>query len=317
MGNTIGWKARQILPGFILLASVAFGQTDADGIMMRKSQLCSGVMYTAGHWDHYWEGLHERTNENIGTVSTHMVSVMSIYGITSKVNVLAAVPYVSTKASDGQLHGMKGFQDLSVWLKYLPLQMKVGHGKLSLFLVGGVSVPLSDYNPDFLPLALGLHSRTMTLRTMVDYQVNNFFATISGSYTARDNVRLFRNSYYTTEMHYTNEVRMPDAGQLMVSGGLRSKRVIAEIVAANMITLGGFDITKNNMPFPSNKMNALSVGGNLKYYFKNLKGLSVNGSANFVVDGRNVGRTKSYGAGAFYVMNFKKNQPKFPNGNTQ
>ena len=313
----MSWKAGQILLGFMLASSIAVAQTDADGIMMKKQQICNGITYSYSSWDHYWEGTHKRINDNFGTVSSQSLAAVTNYGITDKLNVLASVPYVTTKASAGQLHGMKGLQDISVWLKYLPLQLKAGAGKFSFFLVTGVSLPLSDYNPDFLPLSIGLHSRTLSLRGMIDYQRKNIFATVSGAYTERQNIKLFRNSYYTTEMHYTNEVRMPDVAQFMVSGGLRSKRLIAEVIATNITTLGGFDITKNNMPFPSNKMNSTSVGANLKYYFKNLTGLSVNGGANFVLNGRNVGQAKSYAAGAFYVMNFKKHQSKFPTTNTQ
>ena len=59
--------------------------------------------------------------------------------------------------------------------------------------------------------------------------------------------------------------------------GYRSKYWIAEAVVDNMNTLGGFDIRKNDMPFPSNKMNATRVGANFKHTLKAVKGLEITG----------------------------------------
>ena len=104
---------------------------------------------------------------------------------------------------------------------------------------------------------------------MVDYQHKAFFATASGTYQYRSNIKIDRTSYYTTEMHLTNEVEMPDMAGFNVRTGIRTFRVIAEAFYQQNYTLGGFDITRNNMPFPSNRMNASMVGAHVKYVFKN------------------------------------------------
>jgi hypothetical protein len=70
--------------------------------------------------------------------------------------------------------------------------------------------------------------------------------------------------------------------------------------------LGGFDITKNNMPFPSNKMNMTTIGINLKYEIAAVNGLSLIGGGNYVVKGRNVGQSKSFYGGVFYILDFSK-----------
>ena len=77
-----------------------------------------------------------------------------------RLNVLFSVPYVKTKASAGTLHGMKGIQDLSLFVKWMPLQKKMGDGSFHVFGIGGVSFPLTNYVADFLPLSIGLHSKT-------------------------------------------------------------------------------------------------------------------------------------------------------------
>jgi hypothetical protein len=286
-------------------------QTDLDGLMMAKNNYCSGFMYGYSSWEDYWEGTFKRDNKNLGTVSTQMIGYMGNYGINNKLNAIISLPYVITKASAGTMHGMNGIQDLSLFLKYKALQSKIGKGDLKLFGVAGFSFPLGNYSADFLPLSIGLESRTLSLRVMGDYQVGHFFVTASGTYMLRDNIKIDRDNYFTTEMHYTNEVKMPDAFTSNLRVGYRSNRFIAEAVLMDMKTLGGFDITKNNMPFPSNEMNATAAGVSFKHEFNNpLSGFSLTAGASQVIAGRNVGQATSFNIGAFYVLDFnKKNRP--------
>jgi len=280
-------------------------QTDADAIMMAKNNFCVGGMYSYSSWKNYWEGTLKRDNQNLGTVSTRMIGVMGNYGISKKLNVLFGIPYVQTKASAGTLHGQKGIQDLSLWVKWMPYEKQVGPGILSLYTIGGISVPTSNYVADYLPLSIGLHSTNLTLRAMADYQVGSFFSTVSGSYVVRSNVTIDRTAYYTTEMHYTNKVSMPDAAQFNFRAGYRTERMIAEVLVSNWTTLGGFDITRNNMPFPSNKMNSTTAGVGIKYNVKQVDGLSVIGGGSYTLAGRNTGQATTFNGGVFYILAFK------------
>lgn len=293
---------------FIIILAPVSGraQTDMDAIMMNKNQFCNGFIYDHSSWDHYWEGTLRRNNENLGTVSTQSVMFMSNYGITDKLNVMAAAPYVWTKASAGTLHGMKGVQDLSLFVKWKPVTSSFGKNKISLFLLGGFSTPLSHYVIDFLPLSIGLGSTNLTAKGMIDYQWKRFTVTGSAAFIRRSNVKLDRDSYYDTELHLTNEVKMPNAAKYQLRTGYRGKYLIAEALVTNWTTLGGFDITKNNMPFPSNRMNATMVGVNVKYTLKNFTNLSLLAGGNYTVAGRNVGQSKAFNLGAFYAFYFSK-----------
>jgi hypothetical protein len=288
----------------ILLSVISTAQTDIDAIMMEKNAFCVGPMYSYSSWKNYWEGTLKRENLNLGKVSTQMYGLMGNYGLTRKINLLFSVPYVKTKASAGTMHGMKGIQDLSLFVKWRPYQQNVGNGKLSLFAIGGISFPLTDYVADFLPLSIGLRSKTASARLMADYQQGNLFATGSATYVFRDNIEIDRNSYYTTEMHYSNEVEMPDGANFNFRTGFRNHRLIAEAVVNNWTTLGGFDITRNNMPFPSNKMNATMVGVNIKYVIPSLPQLSIVAGGNTTVAGRNVGQSTNVYGSFFYVLDF-------------
>jgi hypothetical protein len=287
----------------------ASAQTEIDGIMMTKNNLCIGPMYGYSSWKNYWEGTLKRENLNLGTVSTQVISVMGNYGITNKLNILFGAPYVTTKASAGTLHSQKGIQDGSLWLKWMPIERKLGKGDFSLYGIAGVSAPLSNYVADYLPLAIGMRSKTASLRAMGDYQLGNFFLTASATYIFRDNIKIDRDAYYTTEMHYTNEVSMPNVFTYNIRTGYRHPNFIAEAFLDNMITQGGFDITRNNMPFPSNTMNAMRLGAWVKYELNVPKGLSLIATGNYVVSGRNVGQATTIGGGIFQIIDFSKKKP--------
>ncbi len=286
----------------------ATAQTDIDAIMMEKKQLCLGPMYSYSSWKNYWEGMLKRNNANMGTLSTQSYSLMGAYGITGKLNVLFSAPYIKTNASAGTLHGMKGVQDLSLYIKWMPIEKELGPGTFSLYTIGGVSFPLTNYVVDFLPLSIGLHSKTASARLMLDYQVGNIFATASATYVARDNIKIDRTAYYTTESHLTNEVEMPNASNYNFRAGYRSSKLIAEAVLNKWTTLGGFDITRNNMPFPSNRMNATTLGANFKYVVTASHNLSLIGGGNTTISGRNMGQATTFYGGIFYILDFNKKE---------
>lgn len=302
------------LPALLLLLLLQAGtlkaQMDNDAIMMSKHNFCVGPTYGYSSWDHYWEGTYRRTNKNLGTVSTQMISLMGDYGITDKLDLLVMAPYIWTHGTAGTLSGQHGIQDLSAWLKYLALEKNVGKGVLSTFVLGGASIPLTNYEPNYLPFSIGLHTRTLSGRLMVDYQQGNFFATVMGTYTWRSDVTIDEAAYYTTSLHLTNKVDMPNVATEMLRIGYRSDRWIIEALASNMNTLGGFDIRKNDMPFPSNKMNSTEAGAHVKYNVKKVDGLSVDVEGDYTLAGRNVGQSRSFDVGVFYILNFSKKTRK-------
>jgi hypothetical protein len=309
---------KAVLGSCIALSSLtASAQTEIDGLMMEKNAFCVGPMYSYSSWKNYWEGTRKRENLNLGKVSTRMYSVMGNFGISRKLNALFGIPYVKTKASAGTLSGLDGIQDLSLFLKWRPVQQKLGNGKFSVFGIAGFSAPITNYVADYLPLSIGLRSKTAQARVMVDYEVSNLFVTGSATYVLRDNIEIDRASYYTTEMHNTSEVEMPDMATFNLRLGFRNQRLIAEAVVNNMTTLGGFDITRNNMPFPSNKMNATNVGANFKYVLPPLPQLSIVAGGMYTVAGRNVGQSTTVYGSLFYVFDFSKKERVNKSGTDQ
>lgn len=284
----------------------ASAQMENDGIMIPKNYICAGPMFSTSSWTNYWEGTFKRSNGNIGKVTNNMYSIMATYGITNDLIVTAGVPYVTTHASAGTLEGQKGIQDLSINLKWRGYKLKSAFGNLSLFASLTGSIPLTNYEADFDPLALGSHSKNFTARAVIDYNFGKAFFTGSGAYMTRSNITIDRNSYYTTQLIYSNQVELPNMSDYNFRAGYRSKYFIAEGVADISTSLGGFDIRKNDMPFPSNRMNMTSVGGNLRYRLKSFYGLEFSAGDDYVATGRNMGQSNMIHGGVTYIFGLSK-----------
>lgn len=140
---------------------------------------------------------------------------------------------------------------------------------------------------------------------MAYYKSGIFFVRASGSYIWRSNIKIDQSSYYTTDLQNTNEVQMPDLATLNGSIGIYKKYLIAEVMVDNMTTLGGFDIRRNDMPFPSNRMNSTSAGVHAKYTFPFYSNLSVVAGGDYVLTGRNVGQATDFSIGCFYAFYVK------------
>ena len=275
---------------------------------MPAKTLCTGFMYQHDSWDHYWEGARKRDNLNIGKFTSNSVMWYGVYGLTSKINLMAAVPFVSNKVSGGTLMPMSGVQDLMLAGKYKAIETQAGPGKFYVFGVATFSTPLSDYSPDFLPISLGSHTTNVGGRLDFNYTFNvGVYVNASGGYTWRSNTKLDRPEYYTNDTYTSsNEVWMPNVLDYKVDVGYHKGPLQAELSYIQMNTLGGGDIRRQDMPFPSNRMNAQRVGALVMYYLPWPKGLAVRGNVNYTLAGRNVGQTTSIMGGLMYTIRFKQ-----------
>jgi hypothetical protein len=270
--------------------------------MMPKRTMMAGVMYAHDSWREYWEGTLKRTNGNIGRLTTESVTFAAGYAITDRIAVMAAVPYVSTHASQGVLSDMSGIQDLSVSARYRFGSFNTQkHGEFSALIVGAAAIPVSDYTPDFLPLSIGTGGSRAAGRLILSYQsAASWFAAASAAYTFCNNVKLNRNSYYTDgQLYLTNEVAMPNVFESSISAGYRHGRIQIPLSLTSQRTLGGGDIRRQDMPFVSNRMDFTRVDASIVYALP--QNLSVRLGAGHVLSGRNVGQSTTLTSGLFYA----------------
>lgn len=285
------------LGGWGLLA-----QMPNDAIYMSKGQVCVGTMYTNSSWKEYWENTLKRENLNIGTHTTQSVMVMPAIGITNRLNVILGLPYVWTKTSAGNLMGQKGLQDLSAWLKWKAVDIK----GFSINGLLGASIPVSKYVPDFLPMSIGLQCRTVSGRLMANYThpKTGLYLTGHGTYSWRSNINVDRDAYQADNRVYnTNEVSVPNATDWGARLGILKRKWQTEVFIENFSCVGGDNIRRNDMPFPTNNMQATMVGWYGKFQ---PKALGVNARVSYVTDGLNMGQSTAYTVGVLYLFGLKK-----------
>jgi hypothetical protein len=304
------WPRTQplLLPVLLALgAASVHAQTIDDGLMMPRKQLCTGFVYMHDAWGRYWEGTLERGNGNVGRVTTQSVSWMGTHGVTDRLNVIAMVPFVWTKASAGTLSGMHGLQDLTVAVKWNALATGLtSQGTLRAFVVASAGAPLSDYTPDFLPMSIGLASRRAAGRLTLNFQAKpGWFVEGTGAYTWRGKVKLDRPYYYTDgQLFFSDEVAMPDVIDYTFRAGYWKHGLYAPVSFSQQITLGGGDIRRQDMPFVSNRMDSSRVDALAMYFMQKPKNLVVRLGASYTVSGRNVGQSTTLVAGLFYTFRF-------------
>ena len=285
-----------ILLCFVLFTGqLAFAQMPHDAIYMNKKLACGAFVYGNSSWTHYWENRLYRDNPNIGQLSTESMTAMIAYGITKKLNVIAMVPFVRTNASQGNLMGQKGFQDASIWLKAKGYS---SHG-LTLHGVLGVVSPISDYVPDFMPMSIGIGSKSFVARGMLSYDLaKNVYMNSSIAYQMRSHVTADRDAYLSGDrMYQTSQVAVPDAFDAAVRVGYLKKDNQLELFAEHFSCVGGDHIRRNDMPFMTNDMTMTSLGMYGKYQPKKI---GINARAAYVVSGENVGQSLSLSIGLLY-----------------
>jgi hypothetical protein len=294
-----------------LLPSCIFAQTTSDGLMMGRNKFCTGLLYSHDSWKNYWEGDLKRSNGNIGTVTTSSLMWFGNYGVTNKINVIAMLPYVWTKASAGTMRPMEGVQDLSLAVKYKFATLKFDSGNVfKAFVVGSYSGPMSDYTPDFLPLSIGSASHRFAARLTLNYtNKQGWFVNSSTAYTYRNNITLDQPNHMVDGVLYnTTEAFMPNVFDFLVTAGYIKHGLQVQLSYIQQNTLGGDDIRRNIMPSPWNKMTFSKAEALAMYYLPMHKNLAIRGSYSYTVAGRNVGQSSSWLAGVLYTFHFSKNQ---------
>jgi hypothetical protein len=289
-------------------------QTITDGLMMPKKTFCTGFMYGQDTWKQYWQGDHKRDNGNIGTLTTQSISWMGTYGVSSKVNVIAMLPYIKTKASAGTLRGMEGIQDLTLAVKYNFFKTKIDSATFKAFAGVAYSTPLTDYSPDFYPLSIGSSAKQLAWRVNANYAMQSgWYVNGSAAYTWRSNVTLDRPTYFTSDKLYlTDEVHMPNVFDMFFTVGYHKRNLQVEASYTQQNTLGGDDIRRQDMPFVSNRMNYSKVGALVMYYLPWPKYLAARASINYTVAGRNVGQSTTVMAGLMYTIFFSNESKSLP-----
>jgi hypothetical protein len=306
-----GAVLKKLAPVCLLLslAVSARAQTIDDGIMVARRSLFTGDIYAHERWDHYWEGALKRENGNVGTVTTQTNIWYADYGITDRLNFIAMVPHIWTGASQGVLHGGQGFQDLTAAAKWNFLERpSMKAGALRMFAVLSAGIPLSDYNIELLPLSIGTGSARLSGRFTANVQTGSgWYVNGSTAYTWRSNTTLDRPYFFTDdEFVMSDQIDMPNVFDYVLNLGYLKNGLNTNFAFSQQQTLGGGDIRRQDMPFASNRMNFIKVGGMVMYPVPKLRALAVQFSHAYTATGRNVGQANSSSIGLLYTFNARR-----------
>jgi len=277
--------------------------------MIPRHTLFTGNVYSYNSWDHYWEGHLNRVNGNLGTVSTQTDTWSANYGITNRIDFIALIPYVWTNASEGVLHGMQGYQDITLAAKFKLLDRPfTKYGDLKAFAVVSGTLPMTNYEPAFQPLSIGNQSNTISSRLTLNYQTRRgWFGNGTAQYTWRRDVFIDQPYYYTNgQLFLTNDVSMPEVFDYAFSGGYFKHGLMANVSIEQQRTQGGGDIRRQDMPFISNHINFSKIGGLIMYPLPipGLRNLAAQFQYGYVFDGRNVGQSMTYTTALMYTVRF-------------
>jgi hypothetical protein len=228
-------------------------------------------------------------------------------------NLLATVPYTWTNASQGVLSGMSGWHDTTVAAKYRILRKPIADSGISLYGLVFGGFPMTDYQPLFQPLSIGLGNSRVGTRLTFDYQSpHRFYVTGTAAYTWQGDLSIDAPYYFANNrLFLTNIVKMPGVVDYSISPGYRRGRLMAQFTFKKMITQGGADvgdIRRQDMPFPANRFIASRAGGMVMCPLPvhMLRNTSVRLEYSRVIDGRNVGESNAFTVGLMEIISFRR-----------
>lgn len=278
----------------LFLMTSGMAQTPADLTFVSGGSICAGLNYGANSWTDYWEGETLQSNGNVGTVTRQQIGLAVNVGIRDWANVILMLPWVRTNASQGTLNGQSGLQDVSLFVKTLYLDRKMGPGYLLLGGNLGFSIPVSPYLVDFAPLNLGWGTTNLSLRQMASYITEKgYFVGLKGNYTYRSNISNIHRDFYFDQgqAHYGNEVYVHDIVDWTAAIGYNTGRLLLEVDLNQTNTLGGSDIRAWDPGFPTNNVDFTTVTGRLDYYFNEGRGINISLTGGYTLAGRNAGQS--------------------------
>ena len=228
-------------------------------------------------------------------VQVNSINLFATFGLSNKVDLQVNLPYITATGSATQAvldnlgfsNERKGLQDVSVYLKYNPYNVKMGSGNLSLIGAVGVQTPLGGYKVnEGLQSILAIGNRATQLNTyaMAQYKLDaGVFINGSVGYSLR-----------TTDV--------PDAVVSQVKAGYAGKAFYLDAFAATQLSTSGVDILREGFTafFPATKVNYTRLGVNL--YVPIAKGVGLAGGYSVYTAGRNLGA--SQGASGALIYSF-------------
>lgn len=136
---------------------------------------------------------------------------MIAMGVSKKVNIIASLPFIHTKASGVTQAGQSGLQDLSISAKIDWVQKQVFPGRLLFLTNAHFARPVGNYLSDYMPFSVGGGAPELGLRGIGGYKMDNglvFRAALA--YIWRGQTEVERDYYYQDGSVYSPFMNVPN-----------------------------------------------------------------------------------------------------------
>ncbi|MEQ8704889.1 MAG: hypothetical protein RIC19_13260 [Phaeodactylibacter sp.] len=283
-----------VIFAFLLWSAAATAQSLLGSFMNGKGKGTVALSYTAESYDNVF--LVPADAEGVpvfNEVEVNSVSLFGTYGISDRLDVVAALPHISAtgNASQGVLdelgfeNNRSGIQDLSLFVRYNPLSLDMGDHSLNFMLGGGISTPLGGYEVDEgLQSILAIGNRATSFNGLAMAQ----FRTASGV-------------FLTTQAGYSlRSGEVPNAVLGEIRAGYAGAKFYVDAWYAGQVSTGGVNILGEgfNGFFPATDVSFSRAG--ITLFAPIASGFGVSVSASRYLNGRNVGEATGFSGAVTY-----------------
>jgi hypothetical protein len=278
----------------LLWSASAPAQSLLSGFMNGKGKGTVALSYTTESYDNVFLVPGDAEGVPIfNEVTVNSISLFGTYGISDRFDIVAALPYISTtgNASQGVLdelgfeNSRSGIQDLSVFVRYNPLNVAVGEHSLNFMLGGGISTPLGGYEVDEglqSILAIGNRATSFTGLAIAQFRTNSgIFLTTQAGYSLRSG-------------------EVPNAVLGEIRAGYAANKFYIDAWYAGQISTDGVNILGEGFTgfFPATDVSFSRAG--ITLFAPIVSGFGVSVSASRYISGRNVGESTGLSGAVTY-----------------
>ena len=183
----------------ILICVKVDAQSPVNGFMQGKGKGSAVISYYTENYIRTYEAPPNSGKLVRSKVKSNIVSAFTTFGLSKEIDLQINLPYASASGETtkeildniGTENVKSGLQDISVYVKYNPLNFKLRKSNLSLLGAVGLSTPFGDYKIDQKyqsAVSIGSRSTQFTGLLLLHYKLDfGGFLTGAAGYSLRNN----------------------------------------------------------------------------------------------------------------------------------
>jgi hypothetical protein len=253
------------------------------GFFRGEGHLDAALSGTFDSYDEFWVGIEDVSDPGVGEVERTSVSLYLAYGLSDDLDLIGNAAWVSSE-SDGAA-GAPGEDDLQDFLlaaKWRAWHKPTGWGEMSLSLLPGIKLPLTDYEDNDIT-AHGDGQVDLRGRVVLHAQHT------AGWYAS-----------FETGYDHRNGAPEDEIPMHLQAGMTFFERITVSPFVSRVESLGGNDIGDPGFTFPENEEDYTRAG--IKAYAKLGAHMGITAGWHTTLDGRNTGDVTGFTVGLVYSM---------------